>query len=328
MGLWLQYSNCTKNPVEPIKVLRSSAETQLAPRRNQNQGLGKRYWFASDAPDEEEREEDEETRFDDDAGGRSRRLGFFFGRRAEIWALRDLFCRIQPGEHVAVIGGNGSGKSTLIRVLSRTLPPSEGTIEGAGSVVPFRANGRADQHGAHRLRQSQIIVRLLGLPLRRLEERLPEIIDFSELGALAHERVSRYSSKSFLRLSMAMALCMDADIYLIDDGLSVADPIYHAKVKAKFAEILGRNRTLIFASNDLHELRLYCRRALWLEGGKLVADGEMGEMVERYLTHRREPSGRQPTGGPTELKSEPNDTESHAADASQSVASSILTGES
>ena len=253
------------------------------------EGLGKRYWFLSDAPDEDENEEDEEGHGDDEEEGRSRGFGFFFGRRAEIWALRDLFCHIQPGEHVAVIGENGSGKSTLIRVLSRTLPPSEGTIEGAGSVVPFGAlDGpiSTERTGCDNLR---MIARLLGLPLERLDERLPEIIDFSELGVLANEKVSRYSRKSFTRLSMAMALCMDADIYLIDDGLSVPDPIYHAKVKAKFAEILDRNRTLIFASNNLHELRRYCRRALWLEGGKLVADGDIEVIAERYLTHRQQP---------------------------------------
>ena len=123
-------------------------------------------------------------------------------------------------ERVAVIGGNGSGKSTLIRVLSRTLPASEGTIEGAGSVVPFAALAgpiSTERTGCDNLR---MIARLLGLPLGRLEERLPEVLDFSELGALAREKVCRYSSKSFLRLSLAMALCMDADIYLIDDGLS------------------------------------------------------------------------------------------------------------
>ena len=285
------------------------------------EGLGKRYWFASDAPDEEEeKEEDEEARFDDEAEGRSRGLGFFFGRRAEIWALRDLFCRVQPGERVAVIGGNGSGKSTLIRVLSRTLPPSEGTIEGAGSVVPFAALAgpiSTERTGCDNLR---MIARLLGLPLGRLEERLPEIIDFSELGALAREKVCRYSSKSFLRLSLAMALCMDADIYLIDDGLSAPDAIYHAKVKAKFAEILDRNRTLIFASNNLHELRQHCRRALWLEGGKLVADGDIEVIAEKYLTHRQQPpqTSTQPDA-PQNMTSEPIDIESYAPNASQAV---------
>jgi ABC-type polysaccharide/polyol phosphate transport system ATPase subunit len=165
-----------------------------------------------------------------------------------------------------------------------------------------------------------MIARLLGLPLERLEERLPEIIDFSELGVLAHEKVSRYSSKSFIRLSMAMALCMDADIYLIDDGLSVPDAIYHAKVKAKFAEILDRNRTLIFASNNLRELHQCCRRALWLEGGKLAADGDIEVIADKYLTHRQQaPQTATQPETPQNIPSEPIDTESYSPNASQPV---------
>ena len=250
------------------------------------EGLGKRYWFRSDAPEEDEQQEEEEDLDDDERA--SRGFNFFFGRRAEIWALRDLFCHIEPGDRVAVIGVNGSGKSTLIRILSRTLPPSEGTIEGAGNVVPFAAlDGpiSTQRSGCDNLR---MLARLLGLPLERLEKRLPEIVEFSELGPLAHEKVHRYSKRSFIRLSMAMALCMDADIYLIDDGLSFPDPIYREKVKTKFRETLDRNRTLVFASNNLEELRQYCRRALWLEGGKLIADGAFDVIAERYLTHRQQ----------------------------------------
>ena len=131
-----------------------------------------------------------------------------------------------------------------------------------------------------------MIARLLGLPLSQLEERLPEIAEFSELGALAYEKVLRYSSRSFARLSLAMALCMDADIYLIDEGMSGPDPIFHKKVLKKFQEILDRKRTLIFASNNLQELKRYCRRALWLERGRLVADGQFDAVVEQYLSHR------------------------------------------
>ena len=255
------------------------------------EGLGKRYWFRSDAPSGADDEEQDPEETDDDEGdeGEGGRRGFYFGPRTEVWALRDLFCHIEPGERIAVIGVNGCGKTTLIRILSRTLPPSEGTVEGAGSVIPFGALAgpiSGQQSGCDNLR---MIARLLGLPLDRLEERLPEITEFSELGALAYEKVLRYSSKSFNRLSLAMALCMDADIYLIDDGLSAPDPIYHRKVVEKFTEILDRNRTLLFASNNLHELKRYCCRALWLDRGKLVADGEFDTIVEQYLSHRNQP---------------------------------------
>ena len=134
-----------------------------------------------------------------------------------------------------------------------------------------------------------MIAKLLRLPLDRLEERLPEIREFSELGALANEKVARYSSKSFNRLSLAMALCMDADIYLVDDGLNVPDSIFNKKFVEKFTEVLNRNRTLIYASNNLNELKRYCQRALWLDRGKLVADGEFDSIVEQYLSHRDQP---------------------------------------
>ncbi len=253
------------------------------------EGLGKRYWFRSTAPTEEEEEQDNEEDDDDDGGGGGPQSGFasLFGRRAEIWALRDLFCHIEPGQRVAVIGANGAGKSTLIRILSRTLPPSEGTVEGAGMLVPFAAltGPLSDQQtGCENLR---MLARLLALSPVALEDHLSEIIEFSELGALAHEQVFRYSSRSFARLALAMALCIDADIYVIDDGFGGGDQIYQMKVQAKFQEVLDRNRTLIFASNNLRELKLYCRRALWLDGGKLVADGDFDTVAEQYLANNR-----------------------------------------
>ena len=114
------------------------------------EGLGKRYWFRSDAPEEDEQQEEEEDLDDDERA--SRGFNFFFGRRAEIWALRDLFCHIEPGDRVAVIGVNGSGKSTLIRILSRTLPPSEGNNRGCRKRGAVRGVGRTHQHAAQRLR--------------------------------------------------------------------------------------------------------------------------------------------------------------------------------
>ena len=273
--------NCGSTPVEERDLRRGEIKIE---------GLGKRYWFRSDAPKEEVEEQDDEA--DDDEEEEDDRRGFYFGPRTEVWAVRDLFCHLEPGERVAIIGVNGSGKSTLLRILSRTLPPTEGTVEGAGSVIPFGSlsgpiNGQSS--GCDNLR---MIARLLSLPLDRLEERLPKIIEFSELGALAYEKVGRYSSKSFNRLSLAMALYMEADIYLVDDGLNVPDPIFNKKFVAKFTEVLNQNRTLIYSSNNLGELRNYCRRALWLDRGKLVADGDFDKIVEQYLSHRDQP---QPT---------------------------------
>jgi ABC-type polysaccharide/polyol phosphate transport system ATPase subunit len=310
----LASGSALKSPGNDLSGLARGWEMRLRHGEIRIEGLGKRYSFRSRAPEEEEEEEEEDVDdVDEDGESRGNNFGLIFGRRTEIWALRDVFCHVEPGERIAVIGTNGAGKTTLIRILSRTLPPSEGTVEGAGSVVPFAALSgaiSAQRSGCDNLR---MLARLLSLPLERLEQRLPEIIEFSELGSLAHEKVFRYSSKSFARLSMAMALCVDADIYLIDDGLSFSDQIYQKKAREKFEEVLGRNRTLIFASNNLRELKLYCRRALWLDGGKLVGDGEFDAIAERYLTHRQHMSqaaadpdrdqGNETTADPSDVES-------------------------
>jgi ABC-type polysaccharide/polyol phosphate transport system ATPase subunit len=247
-------------------------------------GVGKRYRFRSDAGDLLGEAQVEDGDADDEDDDVSKALSWFRAQYAEIWALRGIDCCIEPGDRVAIIGANGSGKSTLIRILSRTMPPSEGKVEGVGIVLPFaalRSPLSPHESGCDNLR---MLARLLGIDLGHLEERLPQIIEFSELGSLAHEKVSRYSDYSFARLSMAMGLLIDADIYLIDDSLKVGDELYRHKFQKKFSEVLTRQVTLIFASNSLEQLRMYCRRALWLDRGALVADGEINGVISRFLS--------------------------------------------
>jgi homopolymeric O-antigen transport system ATP-binding protein len=263
----------------------------LRPGEVRVEGLGKRYWFRSsaDALDRDglfaEAEADQEPEAEAEELGGAFSL---FRRRAETWALRDITCHIRPGERVGIVGANGSGKSTLIRILSRTLPPSEGRVEGAGVVVPFAALKKPlslQSGGCDNLR---MLARLLGIPLDHLEQRLPAIIEFSELGSLAYEKVGRYSDGSFSRLSMAMGLLVDADIYLIDDILKAGDELYRIKFEQKFAEILRSDVTVIYASNVLDKLRHYCRRGLWLDQGRLVGDDDINTVIRRFLSKNDE----------------------------------------
>jgi ABC-2 type transport system ATP-binding protein len=249
------------------------------------EGLGKRYWFRSlgqGFADGDGLEEDTEDEPDMEAGGNL--PSFFRGPMSEVWALRDISLHIKPGERVGIIGANGSGKSTLIRILSRALPPSEGIVEGAGIVLPFGTliNPLSlDVSGCDNLR---MLARLLSIPQEHLEERLPKIVDFSELGALANEKVSRYSANLFTRLSAAMALFVDAAIYLIDDDLKAGDEAYRLKFHSKFAEVLQRPVTLCYASNKLPTIREFCSRAILLDRGRIVADGEANKITARFLT--------------------------------------------
>lgn len=244
------------------------------------EGLGKRYRLDSRIDDESDDTDDSVD--DPDNRGMSRLRSLFRGPRSELWALRNISCAIGPGERVAIVGANGSGKSTLIQILSRALPPSEGSIVGSGVLVPFGALRKPISLQASGCDNLRMVARLLGIPLAQLEERLPEIMDFSELGKRASEPVSRYSGRFYAQLSTAMGLLIDADIYLADDDLKFGDGLYGAKFRDRFADVLRRNVTLIYASNNLNELRAYCSRALWLDQGQIVADGEVNRVVQQF----------------------------------------------
>jgi ABC-2 type transport system ATP-binding protein len=259
----------------------------MAPGEIKIEGLGKRYWFRSlgqelanaDPVDEEAADAADDDPDDEDGTP----FSLFRRPMSEVWALRDVSFHVKPGERVGIIGANGSGKSTLLRLLSRVLPPSEGSIEGAGIVVPFNTlTGplSPDVSGCDNLR---MLARLLGIPRDHLEERLPEIVDFSELGPLAYEKVTRYSDRSFTRLSAAMALFIDAAIYLIDDDIKVGDEAYRLKFNNKLAEVLQRGVTLCYASNKLNTIREYCGRAILLDRGRIAADGEANGVISRFL---------------------------------------------
>lgn len=250
--------------------------------------LGKRYWLSpsSGEQDEDEREDDREETGDEEPGRGAKLLQRL--RRVESWALRDVSLRVRRGERLAIIGANGSGKSTLLRILSRTLPPSEGFVEGAGVVVPFAALKSPLSPRMSGVDNLRMIARLLAIPLGRLEERMPEIIEFSGIGGLARERTSRYSASSFGRLSMSMGLLIEADIYLVDDGISVGDQVFRGKFEDRFVELLNKNVTLVFASNRLAQARSYCNRAILLDHGRLVVDGEINSVIQRFVSNSEE----------------------------------------
>lgn len=263
---------------------RARSRSQLRPGEIKIDRLGKRYWLQSALDDEEDAPNDGEDDTEDRSEGASSRLmSLFGGQKSELWALRNITCQIQPGDRVAIVGANGSGKSTLIQILSRILPPSEGSVSGAGMVVPFGALRKPISPQASGAENLRMLARLLGIPLPHLEERLPDIVAFSGLGRLGNEKVSRYSERSYARLSMAMALLVDADVYLVDDDLKVGDEVFREKFEVKLAEVFREKVTVVYASNNLGQVRSLCRRALWLSQGRLAADGEVNTVIQRFL---------------------------------------------
>ena len=279
----------------------------LRPGEIKIEGLGKRYWFRSKDADDADGFADDEDEGDGDS---------FFRRRLKIpvWALKDITCHIQPGEGVAIIGANGSGKSTFIRILSRTLPPSEGVVEGAGIVIPFAALKSPLNPYMSGLENLRLMADLLNIPSNHLEERLADLIKFSDLGPLARERVTRYSSGSFARLSMAMGLFVDAHIYLVDDDVKVGDENYRKKFLARYAEKVQSGVTLIYASNNLGQMRVHCQRAIWLQRGNMVADGTVDSVLQQFLMYGEDLIKAQSRGAGEQEKDEQEEVEAPGAE--------------
>ena len=279
----------------------------LRPGEIKIEGLGKRYWFRSKNADDADSSAGDEDEGEGDS---------FFRRRLKIpvWALKDITCHIQPGEGVAVIGANGSGKSTFIRILSRTLPPSEGVVEGAGIVIPFAALKSPLNPYMSGLENLRLMADLLNIPSNHLEERMADLIKFSELGPLAREKVTRYSSGSFARLSMAMGLFVDAHIYLVDDDVKVGDENYRKKFLARYAEKVQSGVTLIYASNNLGQMRVHCQRAIWLQRGNMVADGTVDSVLQQFLMYGEDLIKAQSRGAGEQEKDEQEEVEAPGAE--------------
>jgi ABC-type polysaccharide/polyol phosphate transport system ATPase subunit len=203
---------------------------------------------------------------------------------ADRWALRGINAIIKPGDKVGIIGSNGSGKSTLLNILAGITLPSGGYIQGHGLRVllnslrsPFRAQltGRQNLH---------ILAALLGVQTNRLEARIPEILAFSEMEKFIDRRVLHYSADQYQRLSFAAALMLEPEIILSDDTLGIGDARYRQRSEQLITDKVEKEGVIfIFASNNMNMIQKLCTRAIWLEQGRLAADGPAEQVIEAFL---------------------------------------------
>ena len=200
----------------------------------------------------------------------------------ELWALRDVSLDIHPGEAVALVGRNGSGKSTLLKMLAGILPPQTGTIQSNGSVASMLELG-AGFHPDFTGRENVFMNGAIhGLSERTVRERLPEIIEFSELEEFIDMPVRTYSSGMQMRLAFAVASHVDPDILLLDEVLAVGDEAFQQKCLARINDFLASDGTLVFVSHDAGAVEQLCSRAILIESGHVTADGPPVDVLERY----------------------------------------------
>lgn len=211
-----------------------------------------------------------------------RQLGRALAERDEFVALSGLDLEVAPGEAVAVIGPNGSGKSTLLKLVGGILRPTVGTVEVEGRVTALIELG-AGFHPEITGRENVVINgMLLGLSRAEIESRMGEILAFAGIGDFVDQPVKTYSSGMYVRLGFAVAIAVDPDVLLIDEILAVGDAAFSLKCLDRLARMRRRGVTMVLVSHDLDLVTGFADRALYLEGGRVMALGAADAVVARY----------------------------------------------
>jgi len=207
------------------------------------------------------------------------------GRRLparEHVALDGVDFEVAPGEAVAIIGANGSGKSTCLKLASGILRPSSGAVTVDGRVTAMIELG-AGFHPEITGRENVVINgMLLGLTRAEVENLMPEIVRFAELGDFIDQPVKTYSSGMYVRLGFAVAVAAEPDILLIDEVLAVGDEVFTRRCLDRLARMRQRGVTMMLVSHDLELVTTFADRALYLERGRVAAAGPADAVVARY----------------------------------------------
>ena len=199
-----------------------------------------------------------------------------------ITALRGVDLRVPKGSTIGIVGRNGSGKSTLLKLLTGIYAPTTGTIQVKGRIsalLELGAGFHPDFTGRENILINGII---LGMGRAELKARMPEIIEFAELGDFIDEPVRTYSSGMFMRLAFAVATHVDPDVLIIDEILSVGDEHFGRRSMAKMNEFRRSGRTIVLVTHDLGTVEGWCDTAAWIDGGRIRMHGPSKDVVREY----------------------------------------------
>lgn len=200
-----------------------------------------------------------------------------------VEAVKNISFKVEKGEILGIIGKNGSGKSTMLRAIAGIFSPNSGTIDLHGNSVSLLAIGVGFQKELTGRENIMLSGMLLGFSQEQIQERMDEIIEFSELGSFIDAPVRTYSSGMHSRLAFSITATLDTDIILIDELLSVGDARFKKKSYKKMKQLItDKNRTVVIVSHDMKNLAKFCTKILWINDGELVKFGDVKDILAEY----------------------------------------------
>lgn len=204
------------------------------------------------------------------------------------YALNQISFEVQEGDIVGIIGVNGSGKSTLLKIITGVLQPSSGSVEIHGRIsalLELGAGFNPEYTGVENIYFNGLV---MGFSHREMEKKVQGIIEFADIGDFIYQPVKTYSSGMLVRLAYAVAVSIEPDILIVDEALAVGDVYFQMKSMSKMEELFQKGKTVIFVSHDTASVRKLCSSAIYLDQGRLIAQGTSKEIVDMYEAKARE----------------------------------------
>jgi len=198
------------------------------------------------------------------------------------YALNHVNMKIYRGETVGIIGTNGSGKSTILKIITGVLHQTEGEINVNGRISALLELGAGFNPEYSGLENVYLNGTMIGFSEKEIEEKLPAILEFADIGDYIYQPVKTYSSGMFVRLAFAVAINIEPEILIVDEALSVGDVFFQAKCYHKFEEFRQMGKTIVFVSHDLSSISKYCDRVFLLNQGVILGEGSAKEMINAY----------------------------------------------
>ena len=208
------------------------------------------------------------------------------GRKKKLYkehnALKGVDLTIYKGETVGIIGTNGSGKSTILKIITGVLNQTSGEVEVDGRISALLELGAGFNMEYNGIENVYLNGTMMGFSKKEIDEKLPSILEFADIGEYVNQPVKTYSSGMFVRLAFAVAINIEPEILIVDEALSVGDVFFQAKCYHKFEEFKELGKTIVFVSHDLSSISKYCDRVVLLNQGVKLGEGTPKKMIDAY----------------------------------------------
>jgi len=200
----------------------------------------------------------------------------------KFYALNNISFDVEEGQFVGIIGTNGSGKSTILKIITGVLTPTEGEVTVNGRVSALLELGAGFNMEYTGIENIYMNGTMMGYSRQEMDAKLPEILEFADIGDFVYQPCKTYSSGMFVRLAFALAINVDPEILIVDEALAVGDVFFQAKCYKKINEIRESGTTVILVTHDMGTIIKYCDKVVVLNRGKFVDEGDPGKMVDLY----------------------------------------------